>query len=769
MDTLKGYVNHIIFRNEDSAYTVFELVQGTDTVTCTGVIASISEGESCAVTGRFTQHPVYGEQFNAASYTVCAPEGTEALLRYLSSGAIRGVGASLAQRILSTFGEDTQRILNEEPERLAEIRGISERMAREIAAQLEGRKDLRDAMIFMEGFGIRGQLAMEIYRTYGMELYTVITNYPYRLYYEIDGMGFARADEIARRNSVHVDPDERIRAAFIYLLSLSLQEGHFYRPAGELISDCCRLTGAGRETAEILLSGLAVDGRVVIKRGDQVYLTGCWLTEQQSAAMLLRLDAVLPDPEEADAMKARIPDILQELGTEPDPLQIKALEAAAERSVLLISGGPGTGKTTGVNAIIRMFTGAGLNVSLAAPTGRAARRLSETTGYEASTIHRLLGVRAVRERHGGTGSETGRTEEFRARTGYEGNGIFEKNEEDPLETDAVIVDEMSMVDGFLFHALLRALPAGCRLIMVGDADQLPSVGPGRVMQDLMDSGCFTGVVLQTIFRQAMESDIVMNAHRVLTGEELQLDNRSRDFFFLQRQDPAVICRHMVELMRDRLPGYLGCTVSDIQVLTPMKKGPLGSISLNRHLQGVLNPPGKGKAELVRGENTFRTGDKVMQTRNDYQLEYEKRSPSGYLTGMGTGIYNGDFGVIRDVDHDGGYLDIEFDDGRFVRYPYQQLDDLELAYAITVHKSQGSEYAAVLLPLLSGPSSLFNRNLLYTAITRARGTVVILGDRDTVRRMQENIAQNTRCTGLAAAVREMDALSMQDPGSFGYRP
>ena len=769
MDTLKGYVDHIIFRNEDSAYTVFELVQGTETVTCTGVVASVSEGESCAVTGRFTEHPVYGEQFNITGYTACAPEGTEALLRYLSSGAVRGIGASLAQRIIRTFGEDTLRILDEEPERLAEIKGISERMAREIAAQLEGRKDLRDAMIFMEGFGIRGQLAMEIYRTYGMELYTVITHYPYRLYYEIDGMGFARADEIARMNSVPVDPDERIKAAFIYLLSLSLQEGHFYRPAEELCGECCRLTGADRENAGILLSDLAVEGRIVIKREDQVYLTGCWLAEQQSAAMLLRLDAVRPDPEETAAMKRRIPGILEEAGTEPDPLQRKALEAAAERSVLLISGGPGTGKTTGINAIIRMFTGAGLEVSLAAPTGRAARRLSETTGYEASTIHRLLGVRAVRGARGGQGRETGQAEEYRARTGYEGNGIFEKNEEDPLETDAVIIDEMSMVDGFLFHALLKALPAGCRLIMVGDADQLPSVGPGRVMQDLMDSGHFAGVVLRTIFRQAMESDIVMNAHRVLTGEELQLDNRSRDFFFLQRQDPAVICRHMVELMRDRLPGYLSCTTADIQVLTPMKKGPLGSIRLNRLLQGVLNPAEKGKAELVRGESVFRTGDKVMQTRNDYQLEYEKRSPSGYLTGTGTGIYNGDFGVIRDVDHDAGYLGIEFDDGRYVRYPYQQLDDLELAYAITVHKSQGSEYAAVLLPLLSGPGSLFNRNLLYTAITRARGTVVILGDRDTVRRMQENIAQNTRYTGLAAAVRELDALTAEGGGPDGYRP
>ena len=732
MEVLKGYVSRIVFRNENNAYTVFELVQGTETVTCTGIIASLTEGESCILSGRMVSHPVYGEQFHTETYEACAPEGLQAVQRYLSSGAVKGVGMALAERIVKAFGDDTMRVLDEEPERLCEIKGISERMAREIAAQLEGRKDLREALVFMEGYGLRGQAALDIYRTYGSELYTVIRHYPYRLYYEIDGIGFAKADEIAARTGAVTDPDERIRAALVYILTLALGDGNIYLPMNELVQECMKLLSAGadEDSIRIQASNMAMDGRLVIRREGEVYLRRCWLTEQEIAARLTMLDSVRPDREEVRRLKRLTETVLCEEETVPDMEQEEALRYAAERTVLLITGGPGTGKTTGINAIIRMFVRAGMDVVLAAPTGRAAHRMSEATGFEASTLHRLLGVRPDRDAAGTS---------------------FEKDEDEPLEADAVIVDEMSMVDEFIFHALLKALRPGTRLIMVGDTDQLPSVGPGSVLKDIIGSGRFACVRLEHVFRQAAQSGIVMNAHRILEGKGTVLDNKSSDFFFLKRNDPAVIYKHMVELKRDRLPAWLGCSPGDIQILTPMKKGPLGAVRLNRVLQSVLNPEDRRKAEIRYGESVFRVGDKVMQTRNDYQLAYEKRGSTGFPTETGTGIYNGDFGVIEDIDRAAGTLTIRFDDDRIVDYPVQSLEDLELAYAITVHKSQGSEYTAVLLPLMPGPETLFNRNLLYTAVTRAREAVVILGDENTIRSMENNTAQNIRYTGLMQAI------------------
>ena len=747
MDEIRGYVEHIVYRNEQNAYTVFEIVTEDGQVTCTGYPAQIAEGESCLVAGQYSEHPVYGQQFQMKSYTVCVPEGTQAVFRYLSSGAVKGIGEALARRIIRAFGEDTMRIIDEEPERLAEIKGISEARARDIAAQIEGRRDLRDAMIFLAGYGIGGRQALRIWQTYGMELYGVFRDDPYRLAEDIEGIGFITADEIARRAGIRADSEFRIRCALEYVLGEELSEGSSCMASGVLTGRTAELLSLPEEAVREQLSDLAIERRVCLQRRPgrdadvYVYSALAWQTERDIARMLLELAACPPEgapPAHAagkDPVGERLRRVMQDADIEPDPLQEEAVRLAAGESVLIISGGPGTGKTTTINTLIRFFTDMHLTIALAAPTGRAAKRMTAVTGSEAMTIHRLLGVRA--------GGEDGQKSFSR----------FEKDESDPLEADVIIIDEMSMVDMFLFRALLRAVRPGARLIMTGDVDQLPSVGPGQVLRDLVDSGVFRTVVLSRIFRQAAASDIVMNAHRIREGMPLALDNRSRDFFFLERTDPQVIYKHLVELMRDRLPGYLHCTPDDIQVLTPMKKGSLGAARLNEVLQSVLNPPAPSKGELRRGDVVLREGDKVMQVRNNYQIEWEVPGNLGIAIERGAGVFNGDTGRIEGIDRTAQTLDVCFDDGRVVRYPLGDTDDLDLAYAITVHKSQGTEYAAVLLPVLSGPAALFNRNLLYTAVTRARGCVVILGRRESVGEMIRNTDQNTRATGLADKLRE----------------
>ena len=752
MQEFKGYVEHIIYRNEENTYTVFE-VHGEDGVlTCTGFPPAISEGESCIVSGEVVQHAVYGEQFKVDTYRVIPPENAQAMLRYLSSGAVKGIGQALAARIVKKFGNETLRIMDEEPERLAEVKGISERKAREIAAFMAEKRDLRDAMLFLQQYGVTNRVALKIWKTYGERMYMVLKENPYQLAEDITGIGFATADEIAEKAGISSQSEFRIRSGILYSLSSSLLEGSSYLPRQVLLARAAQLLQVPEELLEIQMDNLAVERRVKIRRkGDeiQVYSNAAWREEQQIARMLREIEA------EPVRMGGRDPEeVLQELEKEEnlelDPLQREAVLMAAEHAILIVSGGPGTGKTTTINTIIRYLRSENLEVLLAAPTGRAAKRMTEATGYEAMTIHRLLGVRAVRD---------DAEDAFAAADDSDRNaGIsfsyFEKGSDNPLEADAIIIDEMSMVDMHLFCSFLKAVMPGTRLILVGDVNQLPSVGPGRVLQDLIESGVFRTVMLKKIFRQALESDIVTNAHRILNGQVPEMGNKSRDFFFLERDNAPVIYKHIVELMRDRLPGYLHCETGEIQVLTPMRKGPLGVSRLNEVLQSVLNPPAKGKREVQRQDVIFREGDKVMQTRNNYQIEWVIRGNYGLKVDSGTGVFNGDAGVITEIDNDAEIVTVCFDEEKMVEYPFSDLDDLEPAYAVTVHKSQGSEYPAVILPLLSGPSGLFNRNLLYTAVTRARDCVVILGSRQAVANMVANVRENRRYTGLKERIHEI---------------
>ena len=792
MTAYKGFVSHIVYRNEENSYTVFELtLTGSDNgnstgsrpagsaeqpdsselgdvMTCVGYPVSISEGESCVVEGEYTTHPVYGEQLRVRSYRMIAPENAQAMYRYLAAGSIKRIGPAMAARIIKMFGDDTLRVMEEEPEKLARVKGISLNIAREIGAQMEDKKDLRDAMIFLQKYGIGSAHASRIWQTYGMGLYEIMKTNPYRLAEDIRGIGFATADEIARRIGIRADSEYRIRSGLLYNLFMASGEGHSFLPRDILLKRTGELLRLPPDEVLLQMENLAIEGRLKIRwRGEdrseaEVYLTGVYRREQEIARMLLDLDARLRGSSKDKAALRKMEDRISALEKEEkitlDPLQRKAVLEAASNAVLLISGGPGTGKTTTINTIIRFFKGEKLEVVLAAPTGRAARRMSEATGYPAMTIHRLLGVRSPEDSDPGEGGfpDAGREYSASGSAGEKQGGFsyFERGKDNPIKADVVIIDEMSMVDMNLFHALLMAVPAGARLVMVGDVNQLPSVGPGCVLQDLIESGSFHTIMLRHIFRQASESDIVMNAHRILEGTSLPMDNKSRDFFFLERDQVPVIYKHTVQLIRQMLPGYVGCRPEDIQVLTPMRRGNLGVARLNEVLQSVLNPPAAGKREHEDHDTVFREGDKVMQTRNNYSIEWEIRGNFGMPVEQGTGIFNGDFGRIMEIDPGRKVMTVCFDDARMVEYQFSDLEDLDLAYAITVHKSQGSEYPAVILPLLSGPSGLFNRNLLYTAVTRARKCVVMLGSRGAVDRMIANTQRTHRYTGLRERILEM---------------
>lgn len=736
MEVYQGYIDHYLYYNDANGYGVMELDTEDDDIICTGSFMGISQGETVEVTGEWVDHPTYGPQLKVASIKTIEPTGILDIERYLASGAIKGVGPSIAKRIIKKFGKDTFRIIEEEPERLIEIKGISERIAREIATQLEERKDLRDTIMLLQKYGVSNNMAIKLYDTYGIGVKSILNENPYRLAEEVDGIGFKKADEIASKIGIKTDSQFRLQSGIIYVLTQASVDGHVYLPEPLLLARAYELLGVPQSLIEAELPNLIIDKRLMTHLVDdekRYYVPLMYFEELGSARMLHDLAEYRIRVSEKK-FEDKINDIQSELDIELDELQRQAVKTAVENGLFILTGGPGTGKTTTINSIIRYFVSEGMDIMLAAPTGRAAKRMTEATGYEAKTIHRMLELSGSAEEHG------------RAK--------FERNSDNPLEADAIIIDEASMVDVHLFYALLKAIIPGTKLIIVGDDSQLPSVGPGQVLHDLISSKSFPTTELKKIFRQAASSDIVINAHKINNGEPINLDNKSKDFFFLERSDVQVIYKHMVQLITEKLPGYVDATPMQIQVLTPTRIGNLGVETLNKILQQYINPPAKDKAEHAMGDSLFRVGDKVMQIKNNYNIEWEILSSYGIAADTGTGVFNGDIGIITDINKSLQTLTVEFDDRRRVTYPFSGLDELELAYAVTIHKSQGSEYPAVIMPLFGGPRPLLNRNLLYTGVTRAKKCVTILGSRETLDVMINNKSEKERFSGLATRIREV---------------
>ena len=740
-ETIEGYIEHIIYRNQENGYTVANLVAEETEITCVGIFQYLNEGEAIRAKGVYKEHPSYGQQFSVSSYEIVIPQDSLAMERYLGSGAIKGIGAALAARIVRHFGDDTLRIIETEPERLAEVKGISERKAREIAEQVEDKADMRKAMMFLQQYGISQTLGAKIYQQYKQDMYRILKENPYKMAEDISGVGFKIADEIAARIGIHTDSDYRIRSGLLYILLLATAEGHVYLPKKVLLARAEKLLGVQADYMEKHIVDLAIDRKIVVKeitddftdeKEQVVYASQYYQIELHTAQMLHELN--LKDTIDEEVIAEKIRRIQKAEKIELDEMQQQAIAEAVKNGLLVITGGPGTGKTTTINGIIRYFEMEELDIYLAAPTGRAAKRMTEATGYEAKTIHRMLEL-------------TGAPEE------KSGSIYFERNAQNPLEADVIIIDEMSMVDIFLMHALLSAVVSGTRLILVGDVNQLPSVGPGSVLKDIIASGEFPVVELVKIFRQASQSDIVVNAHKINQGVPVSLDNKSMDFFFLKRYDANVIISVVITLIQKKMPKFVDAEPYDIQVLTPMRKGLLGVERLNVILQQYLNPPSKEKKEKEHGKGLFREGDKVMQIKNNYQLEWEIRGLYGIPVEKGVGVFNGDTGIIKEINTFAETITVEFDERRFVEYSFKQLEELELAYAITIHKAQGSEYPAVIIPLLAGPKMLMNRNLLYTAVTRARKCVTLVGDEKVFAEMENNKMEQSRYTTLDLRIKE----------------
>ena len=741
MATVCGFVEKIKYRNEDNGYTVLSLVDAGEEYTLVGSFHYISEGEMIEAVGSMTEHPVYGEQMTVESYEIKAPEDTAAMERYLGSGAIKGIGAALASRIVRRFKADTFRIMEEEPERLSEVKGVSEKMAMSISQQVEEKKEMRQAMMFLQEYGITMNLAVKIYQEYGPRLYSVLKENPYQLADDIPGVGFKMADEIARKAGIFTDSDFRIKCGVLYTLLQATANGHTYLPEGELLSQTSELLKIESSFIEKHLMDMQLDKRLVIRELEGkriVYASQYYYMELNVAKMLHDLNIRGRMAEEE--IRTQLLKLQKEEQIELDEKQVQAVVEAVNSGLLIITGGPGTGKTTTINTIIRFFESQEMEILLAAPTGRAAKRMTEATGYEARTIHRLLELTGVPGDDRSLGMH------------------FERNEENPLDADAVIIDETSMVDIHLMQSLLKAINPGTRLILVGDVNQLPSVGPGNVLRDMIDSGSFNVVMLTKIFRQATQSDIVVNAHKINRGEQVPLGKKSNDFLFIKREDPNAIINAMITLVQDKLPGYVHAKTYDIQIMTPMRKGAIGVERLNTILQEYLNPPGDGKAEKETAGVTYRVGDKVMQIKNNYNIEWEVRNKYGIPMDKGTGVYNGDMGIVREINAFAELVTVEFDEGRMVDYSFKQLEELELAYAITIHKSQGSEYPAVVIPVFSGPRMLMTRNLIYTAVTRAKSCVCLVGMPEVFGDMVNNEMEQRRYSGLKDRICEISMLS-----------
>jgi len=747
--SLLGSVENIVYSNSENGYTVFEIISAGKRVTCTGVMPPLFPGDNLKLEGDYTRHPIYGSQFSVDGFELMPVDDVVSMQRYLGSGAIKGVKEKLAAKIIAKFGADTFRIIEEEPLSLTAIKGINERIARQIALSMEEQRGTRDCIVFITSLGVSLNLALKICREYKENIYRVLRENPYQLVRDIDGIGFATADGIASKLGISVDSGFRLESGLEYILFQAAGEGHTYLPDDIVIARTAELLGVDEQRVSDTIERLCVEKRLFLKRFPdeastarwQVFSSVYYLTELYIAKKLSVLAQALNssrryDKTDFDAMLSRF-EKRGEL--EADSMQREAVLDCMKKGIVIITGGPGTGKTTTIKLIMSCFEAAGLSFAMCAPTGRAAKRMTESTGCEAKTIHRLLEI------NGGP-NDNGRTR-------------FNRNEDNPLEVDAVIVDEMSMVDTFVWNALLKALVPGTRLVMVGDHNQLPSVGAGQVLKDMITSGAIPTVRLERIFRQSAESRIVTNAHNINAGKAVEISRDSKDFFFLPRGNIDVIYKHIIELVRDKLPKYCKCKQFDIQILTPMKKGALGVETLNKILQQYLNPASPKKREITFGDRVFREGDKLIALKNNYQMEWEERGKNDIIIESGTGVFNGDLGLVRVINAFDRTITVEFDARRFAVYSSTQLDELDLAYALTVHKSQGSEYPAVIIPLLSGPPTLMNRNLLYTAVTRAKSCLVIIGSKDRLDHMIKNNVDSVRYTGLCDRLAEICQINL----------
>lgn len=728
---MEGSVENIVYHNDNNQYTVLEINSGDELVTVVGTFPYISVGEKLHLYGTWTSHATFGQQFRAEAFERSRPESTSAMLKYLSSGAVKGIGAATAGKIIAAFGDEAIHVIENDPERLATIKGITLKKAREIAEEMQRVNGIRDLMAFLGTFGVRPEDAVKVWKEYGADSVACIQEDPYRLCSEKIAVEFTVADKLAESMEYDRANQERVKAGILYVLRHNLNNGHTCLPADKLCPAAAKMLGVPLEDAQEALLMLCQSFDAVCENFDGrdfIFLPKQHRSEVYSADRI-RMMLKYP-PQSIVGIDKEIEEIEQSEGIQYAEMQKEAIRAALDKGLLILTGGPGTGKTTTLNAIIRILMEKGEAVFLAAPTGRAAKRMSELTGVEAKTIHRMLQVDWDEN----------------------DNPVFQRNERNPLECDALVIDELSMVDSYVFESVLRALPVGCRLILVGDSDQLPSVGAGNVIGDLIASGVFPTVQLKEIFRQSMESLIVMNAHRIVNGEMPVLNVRDNDFFFMPMEDPRAVSDTILSLAVTRLPNRYGYSaVSDIQVLCPGRKGELGTVELNKRLRELINPQAKNKPQISVNGTTFRVGDKVMQIKNNYDLPWSR--PDGTV---GEGVYNGDMGIVLDVDKAAGCMRVQVDD-REVLYDFDHAAaELELAYAVTVHKSQGNEFTAVIIPVFPGIPQLSYRNLLYTGITRAKKLLILVGRSSAVADMVANDKKTRRFSGLMRFLTEESA-------------
>ncbi len=739
--TISGSVENIIYTNAENGYTVLNLLLDDEKedvfVCCVGYLPDIVMGESLTVVGRRVRHPSYGDQLEVISYQKSLPVTEKAIERYLSSGIVKGIGKRMAKKIVDKFGRDTLMIIDTEPHKLADIKGISMTKAQEIGAVFREQGELTRAVMFLQEYGVSVNFAAKIFKKYKDTTIAVVQKNPYTLADEIWGIGFKTADNIAKKMGIEPDSAYRIQAGIKYMLNYAASSGHTYLPESELTYRVAELLETAADNVKQNLMSMHVASEIWIENSEErrIYLNFYYYAESYIAKRLTEMAAMHTSDDKFVDMEIRNIELCDNIKFAEG--QLKAIRAAMTEGVFVITGGPGTGKTTIINAIIRILEQQQTVIELAAPTGKASKRMSEATGHEARTIHRLLGTQALDE-----------------------NSLhqrFTHNEEDPIDADCIIIDEVSMVDVPLMYYLLKAVAAGTRLILVGDADQLPSVGAGNVLHDIISSGQIACASLNEIFRQASQSAIVTNAHKINHGEYPDFDDTSKDFFFMKRSNSDQLLNTLAGLVSERLPKYLDCEPYDIKVLAPMRKTPLGVQNLNVMLQSILNPPAPGKAEKEFRGTIFREGDRVMQIKNDYDIEWYAVDSTGRTVDDGTGVFNGDEGVISIIDNANKAVEVIYDDCRHVAYDFTNLDELELSYAVTIHKSQGSEYKAVVMPLLGGPEVLMTRNLLYTGVTRAKQLAVLIGSRESICRMVDNNLQVQRYTGLALRLNEFAAL------------